>query len=313
MSTVRIVFLGTPDFSEHALRALANDSHFEIVGVVTQPDKPAGRNMQLQPSPVKKTALNLGYKVLTPENTNTDAALSDLASLNGEAAVVVAYGQILSQKFLDMFGGRVVNLHASLLPRWRGAAPIQRAILADDKESGVSLQKVVKKLDAGDVLGIRRLSLSDDLNSLDVLEKMKPLASELLHIEFMDYLRGNLVGKVQDENEVTYAKKIEKAEGLLDWSKEARSLFNHVRGMVMGPGSTTLLKGKKLKVHLAKVKSLTGKNKPGMILDVTANSVVIGCGEGSLELFEIQPESRGRMPVGEFLKGSPLKKGDQLG
>ncbi len=225
MSTVRVVFLGTPDFSKSCLEALSKDSHFEVVGVVTQPDKPAGRKMLLQSSPVKEFALSQGYKVLSPENINTDDALKEIESLNGEAAVVVAYGQILSQNFLDIFEEKVVNVHASLLPHWRGAAPIQRAILADDNESGVALQKVVKKLDAGDVLGIRKLSLSDNLSALDVLEKFKPLAAELLHIEFMDYLRGNLAGTVQDEKQVTYAKKIEKAEGIIDWSRSSRRHF----------------------------------------------------------------------------------------
>ncbi len=313
MSTIRVVFLGTPDFSAHALASLCSDNHFEVVGVVTQPDKPAGRKMQLQPSPVKELALSKNIRTLTPDNINTDAALKEIENLNGEAAVVVAYGQILSQKFLDLFGGRVVNVHASILPRWRGAAPIQRAILADDSETGVSLQKVVKKLDAGDVLGIRTLALTDDLNALQVLEKMKPMAAELLHIEFMDYLRGNLAGKVQDETQVTYAKKIEKSEGIIDWSQSARFIFNHVRAMTMGPGSTTGLAAKRLKVIAAEVKSLTGTNKPGIILEVTPKSFVVGCGTGSLELLEVQPESKGKMPVSEFLKGTNLKKGDRLG
>lgn len=269
--------------------------------------------MLLQSSPVKEFALSQGYKVLSPENINTDDALKEIESLNGEAAVVVAYGQILSQNFLDIFEEKVVNVHASLLPHWRGAAPIQRAILADDNESGVALQKVVKKLDAGDVLGIRKLSLSDNLSALDVLEKFKPLAAELLHIEFMDYLRGNLAGTVQDEKQVTYAKKIEKAEGIIDWSRSSRFVFNHVRAMTMGPGSTTTLLGKRLKIAKLSVKSLTGKHQPGIILEVNSKSVVVGCGEGSVELLEVQPESKGKMPVAEFLKGNPLKKGDRVG
>jgi methionyl-tRNA formyltransferase len=313
VSTIRVVFLGTPDFSKSCLEALAKDNHFEIAGVVTQPDKPAGRKMQMQQSPVKEFAQSKGYMVLTPENINTDDSLAELQKLNGEAAVVVAYGQILSQKFLDMFEEKVVNVHASLLPRWRGAAPIQRALLADDKETGVALQKVVKKLDAGDVLGVRKLHLTDDLSALDVLEKFKPLAAELLHIEFMDYLRGNLAGAVQDESQVTYAKKIEKAEGLINWSENSRFVFNHVRAMTMGPGSTTNLGSKRLKIAKLNVKSLTGNHKPGIILEVNPKGITVGCGTGSVELLEVQPESKGKMPVSEFLKGTPLKKGEQLG
>ncbi|OQW46591.1 MAG: methionyl-tRNA formyltransferase [Proteobacteria bacterium SG_bin7] len=313
MSTIRVVFLGTPDFSEYCLESLYGDNHFEVVGVVTQPDKPAGRKMALTPSPVKKFALDRGLRVLTPENINTDEALREIESWNGEAAVVVAYGQILSQKFLNMFEEKVVNVHVSILPRWRGAAPIQRAILADDRETGVALQKVIKKLDAGDVLGVRKLVLSDDLSALDVLEKCKPLAGELLHIEFMDYLRGNLAGAAQDESLVTYAKKIEKSEGIIDWRHSSRYIFNHVRAMTMGPGSTTVLSGKRLKITKLNVKSLTGKHQPGIILEVNSKIVVVGCGEGSVELLEVQPESKGKMPVAEFLKGNPLKKGDKIG
>lgn len=313
MSTVRVVFLGTPDFSKSCLEAITNDHHFEVVGVITQPDKPAGRKMQLQASPVKDFAVNKGFKVLTPENINTEEALREIQNLNGEAAVVVAYGQILSQKFLDIFEQKVVNVHASILPRWRGAAPIQRAILADDRETGVALQKVVKKLDAGDVLGIRKLLLTDNLSALDVLEKFKPLAAELLHLEFMDYLRGNLAGTVQEEQQVTYAKKIEKTEGRVDWSQSSRFIFNHVRAMTMGPGSTTALSGKRLKIVKLQVKSLTGKHSPGIILEVNSKSIVVGCGQGSVELLEVQPESKAKMAVAEFLKGNPLKKGDKVG
>lgn len=311
MSKIRVVFLGTPDFSKYALQALYEDSHYDVVGVVTQPDKPAGRKLALTPSPVKEFALNAKLKVLTPDKINS--ALTEISNLNAEAAVVVAYGQILSQSFLDLFGGKVVNIHASILPRWRGAAPIQRAIMADDLETGVTLQKIIKKLDAGDVLGVRKIKIDDNMNALELLEKMKPLAAELLHIEFMDFMRGNLAGQVQDESLVTYAKKIEKSESEIDWKLSSRQIFNHVRGMVMGPGSVSTHAGKKIKLLKVKVKSLTGHFKPGIILDVLSDSFIVGCGIGELEVLEVQPESRSRMRSAEYLKGYGLKRGDLLG
>ncbi len=313
MSTTRVAFLGTTDFSLHSLQTLCRDVHFHVVGVVSQPDRPAGRKMILQASPVKEYCLQKGLNVFTPENVNTAESLATIKSWGAEAAVVVAYGQILSQSLLDLFNGKIVNLHASLLPRWRGAAPIQRAIMAGDLETGVALQKVTKKLDAGDVLGVRKLSLTDDLNALDVLEKMKELGADLLRVDFVDFLKGNLIGSAQDETQITYAKKIDKSEAEIHWAQPAPTILNHIRGMMMGPGSWTILQGKKLKIIKARVKNLTGAGKPGMIQEVNKNSFVVACDPGSLEVIEVQPESRAKMTVESFLKGYNLNKGDVFG
>src|SRR5690606_12427434 len=204
---IRTVFLGTPDFARAQLEYLAQDPHYEIVGVVTQPDRPAGRHMHLQPSPVKKFALEKGFKVLTPEKM-TPEVIAEVASWRAELAVVVAFGQILPQAFLDLFPKKAVNIHASLLPRWRGAAPIQRAIMAGDKETGVALQVIVKKLDAGDVIGTYRLPITDETDALKLLTDMVPLGQKLLHVDLMDYLRGNISPQPQDDGAVTYAHKI---------------------------------------------------------------------------------------------------------
>lgn len=183
MSKVRILFLGTPEFAAASLRRLINDEHFEIVAVVSQPDRPAGRKMQLKPSPVKELALAHGLKVYSPETVNTQEFRDEIASLGAESAAVVAFGQILGQKFLDLFPQACVNVHASVLPRWRGAAPIQRAVMAGDRESGVALQIVVRKLDAGPVLGIRRLAIPDEMDAQQLHDQLKELGADLLHIE----------------------------------------------------------------------------------------------------------------------------------
>jgi len=283
---------------------LIKDEHFEVVGVVTQPDRPRGRHLKLQPSPVKELVMPLGIDVLTPENINDAEVLSHIASWRAEAVVVVAFGQILSQEFLDLYPRLVVNVHASLLPRWRGAAPIQRALMAGDQETGVCLQVMVKKLDAGDVLGSRRLKIDPDWNALDVLEQMKPLACDLLKLDLMDYLRGNLSTLAQDESLVTYAHKIEKSESPIQWSLSAREIHNHVRGMVMGPGASTRRGNEILKIHRTHVREDSGAHgKPGEVVGSGPQSLFVACGQGLIEILEVQPPSRSRMAASEYLQG----------
>lgn len=311
MSKVRVCFLGTPDFALTCLKALVQDEHYEVVGVVTQPDRPAGRKMLLTPSPVKTYAMAQGLPVLSPESVNKDFMLTEIEKWGAEVAVVVAFGQILSTKFLNLFRFGAVNIHGSILPRWRGAAPIQRALEAGDKESGVTLQKIVKELDAGDVIGTRRLSLSDDMNATELYTELAVLGAELLHVELMDFVRGNLAAIPQDPSGVTFAKKIDKLEAEIKWPESAEKIHNKVRAFSMGPGTFTTLAGKKLKIHKTKV--TTGSGKPGEVLVLKEQSMVVAAGEGALEIFEIQPESRSRISVAEFLKGYPMKKGDLLG
>lgn len=314
MSKVRVCFLGTPEFAVTSLRQLVNDPHFEVVGVVTQPDRPSGRKMLLTPSPVKAFALSQGLKVISPEKVSQEMILQEIEAWSAEVAVVVAFGQILSQKFLDLFRFGAVNVHGSVLPRWRGAAPIQRAIEAGDTESGVTLQKMVKKLDAGDILGIRRVPLDHEINSLQLYEKLAKLGAELLHVELMDYVRGNLAPIPQDESQVSaefaYAKKIDKSEALIHWSQTAEQIHNKVRAFVAGPGTLTMLGGKKIKIHRTKVAS--GKALPGVVAQVSEENLSIGTGSGLLELLEVQPESRNRMPIKDFLKSHALKEGDRF-
>ena len=311
MSVFRVIFLGTPDFAKHHLEGLVNDEHFQVVGVVSQPDRPSGRNMRLAPSPVKKFALEKNLKVITPDSIKDPLVLKEIASWKAEAAVVVAYGQIVPQAFLDLFPGRVVNVHGSLLPRWRGAAPIQRAVEAGDTITGVCLQVMVKKLDAGDVIAQYSFSVSDEMNALDVHDAMIPLGKKLLSIDFMDYLRGNIFATPQDEAHITYAEKIDKSEAKIDWQKSAQEVHNHVRAMVMGPGSYSSHQGKKIKILKTRVLSKTN-SIAGEILELTPTSFVVACKEGAIEVLELQPESRSKMTAKEFLLGANLKKGDRL-
>jgi methionyl-tRNA formyltransferase len=310
MSKVRVVFLGTPDFAVTSLKALLEDEHYEVVGVVTQPDRPAGRKMQLQASPVKSLCFSRGIKVISPETVNSEVMLSEFENWGAEIAIVVAFGQILSEKFLKLFPLGAVNIHGSLLPTWRGAAPIQRSIENGDAETGLTLQKIVKKLDAGDILGIRKIQITDDMDAQSLHDKMAELSGDLLHVELMDYLRGNLTGVQQDEALVTYAKKIEKNESQIDWNKSARQIFNKVRAFVMGPGTWTTFNKSKLKIHKVQLVDEPTKEKAGTVIVASGEDCWVSTGNGIVQILEVQPESRNRMQIADFIKGYGLKKGD---
>jgi len=311
VSRIRVAFLGTPDFARHCLESLIRDEHFEVVGVVTQPDRESGRHMKLTPSPVKALVEPLGMPLLTPESVNTPENIATIHSWRAEVAIVVAFGQILKQDLLDLFPRKIVNVHTSLLPRWRGAAPIQRALMAGDAVSGVALQVMVKKLDAGDVLGLRQVPLLESMNAQDLHEALKPLAVELLTENLMDYLRGNLVPVPQDESQVTYAHKIEKAEAKLDWSWPASRIVNQVRGLGLGPFAYCRRQDTLLKIHRARL-SPSRSGSAGEVVHVDGGSFTVACGEQAVEILEVQPESRARMGVAEYLKGYPVAVGELL-
>ncbi len=348
MSRVRVVFLGTPEFAVACLERMINDDHFEIVGVISQPDRPAGRKMQMKASPVKELALKHGLNVFTPESVNKQEFRDQIAALGAESAAVVAFGQILGQKFLDLFRHGCVNVHGSLLPRWRGAAPIQRALMAGDTKGGVSLQVVVRALDAGPVLGERTFEIDHEINALELHDKLKELGADLLHVEYMDYLRGQLRPRVQDESGVTYAHKLEKADAKLNFEISAWDFHNRVRGLAMGPSAYIVrpdaagagpkvganadagaeagasaganegsgaveLAGAPLKIHKTRVVSKTESHaRAGQVLAVTPNSFTVQCTPGVIEILEVQPESRARQSVSDYLRGYPLAVHDQL-
>ncbi len=312
MSQYKVAFLGTPDFAVPCLQKLIEDAHFDVVGVVTQPDRPAGRHMKLQASPIKTLALQNNIPVITPDKLRDPKALDEIRAWQPEVAVVVAFGQILTREFLDFFGGRVVNVHASLLPRWRGAAPIQRSITEGDKETGVSLQVVVQKLDAGPVLGIRKCPIEPDLRAPELYDRLKLMGPELLEAEFADWLRGHLPATDQDEDRVTVAPKIRKDEGLIDWNKPVEKIYNEFRGLYGWPGSWTLRGGKQLKIKDCKPLVGASGDGPGKVVAVGENYFRVACAKGQLEVTAVQPESKSVMNVSEYLKGYPVKKGESL-
>lgn len=304
----RILFCGTPSFAISSLKALAQDSFFEVALVLTQPDRPSGRGHKLRPSPIKQCAQDLGIDVLSPESVNTDEFLETLRSYNFDACVVVAFGQILKQSFLDLFAGACVNVHGSLLPAWRGAAPIQRSLMAGDTRSGVSLQQVVRRLDAGPVIGERTLTMPMTMNAIELHDQLSPLGAELLTNEFKKYLLGELSPQEQDDSLVTYAHKITKEEAKIDWSGSAIEVHNHVRGLAMGPQARFILHGKTYKVHQTQV--VEGAGQPGEVLACKQEELVIACGDQALSILTIQPESKPKMAVSDFLRGQSLSQGE---
>ena len=312
MSVIPVVFFGTADFALGALQALIHDEHYQIQAVISQPDRAAGRKMQLQASPVKQLAMQHGLAVFTPDSIRSAESLQYLAGLRAEVGVVVAYGQILSQEVIDSFDRGCVNIHASLLPRWRGAAPIQRALMAGDTETGVSLQKIVLALDAGDVLGTRKIALADSDDATHVYSRLRELSAELIHLELMDYLRGNLSGLAQNPNEITIARKLSKEDAWIDWSLPAREIFNRYRGMKIWPGSQTSLHAKTIKIHGMSLETgLAGR--PGEIVKISDEALYVACGEQAIRINELQLENKAKMSVKAFVAGHVLSLGEFFG
>lgn len=310
-SVIRVCFLGTPEFAAQHLETLLAHPKFKVVGVVTQPDRPAGRKMQLTPSAVKVVAVKNNLDVLTPENLRKEPDVFEkIKTWNADVAVVVAFGQILSQPFLDAFPHGAVNVHGSLLPLWRGAAPIQRSIEAGDKVSGVALQRMVQKLDAGPIIGERQVVLDEVITATELYNQLSVLGCELITTDLVDYVQGKITPVVQDESKVTLAAKIMKEESLIDWSTTAEKIHNKVRAFSMGPGTYCLFQGKRLKIHKTKMLDSGNVGHDGQVNYVDDTSLVIQTGLGLLSLLEVQPESKSKMAIQDFLKSVSLKKGD---
>ncbi|MBR0851782.1 methionyl-tRNA formyltransferase [Bradyrhizobium diazoefficiens] len=297
---LRLIFMGTPDFSVPTLLELVAHGH-EIVAVYTRAPKPGGRRgLQLQPTPVEETARKLGIPVLTPKTLRTPEALAEFSAFEPDAAVVVAYGMILPQGILDAPKLGCYNLHASLLPRWRGAAPINRAIMEGDAESGVMVMKMDVGLDTGDVAMAERLAITDGMTAIDLHDRLSRLGADLMVRAMAALERGGLQLKKQSEDGVTYAAKIDKAEARIDWSKPARAVLRHIHGLSPFPGAWAELDArvKILRCELAK-----GSGAPGEVLD---DRLTIACGEGAIRILELQREGKARMQAADFLRGVPV-------
>ncbi len=301
---LRLIFMGTPDFAVPTLLELAAHGH-DIVAVYTRAPKPAGRGMALQPSPVEREARRLGIPVLTPATLKTPEALAQFQAHEADAAVVVAYGMILPQAVLDAPKLGCFNLHASLLPRWRGAAPINRAIMAGDAESGVMVMKMDAGLDTGDVAIVERIALTDAMTAADLHDALARLGADLMVRAIGALERGGLRLMKQSEQGVTYAAKIDKAEARIDWTRPARAVLRHIHGLSPFPGAWTEAPqgGGAARLKILRCELASGAGAPGALLD---DRLTVACGEGAIRLIEVQRAGKAPMKAADFLRGTPL-------
>ena len=307
---MRVVFCGTGDIGVPSFRALLDSRRHDVVGVITQPDKPAGRDMKPRASTIKLLAIESGIPVYQPSKIRSPESIEALESMRPDVMVVVAYGQILPARVLQIPKFGCLNLHASLLPRYRGAAPIQAAILSGDQETGMTVMYMDDGLDTGDILLMARtpIGLSDTAGELH--DRLAEIGAPAL-LEALELLEAGTAPRTpQDSLQATHVGKLKKTDGLLDWQEPASQLALRVRAMSPWPGAFARLGGQTLKIHEACMSSQSGT--PGQILAASAEGITIGAGTDSLTLKTIQLEGRKKLGAGDFLRGHPLKAGDSM-
>jgi methionyl-tRNA formyltransferase len=302
---LRLIFMGTPDFAVPTLLELVAHGH-AIAAVYTRAARPAGRGMKLQPTPVEQEARRLGIPVFTPATLKTQAASDEFRTHNADAAVVVAYGMILPQAILDIPKLGCFNLHASLLPRWRGAAPINRAIMAGDHETGVMVMKMDAGLDTGDVAMAERVAITDAMTAADVHDALARLGGDLMARAMGALERGKLQLTRQGDHGVTYAAKIEKAEARIDWNRPARAVLRHIHGLSPFPGAwcEVPIEGEPARVKILRCAMAEGSGPSGEVRD---DRLTVACQQGALRILELQRAGKAPMKAAEFLRGTPLK------
>lgn len=306
---MRIVFFGTPDFAVPALRALIGEGH-DVVCVVTQPDRPQGRSRStLVPPPVKAVALEEGIPVLQPDRPRGDEFLAQLRAFEPDLSVVVAYGHILRQDVIDLPTRGTVNIHASLLPRWRGAAPIQAAILAGDAETGVSIQRMVLQLDAGPVLHELRVPLPETITGGELTEALSELGAEAI-VEFLTLFElGGISERPQDESQVTYAAKIDRAMARLDFRRDAAEVARAIRAFDPRPGAWGVVRDTETRLFGARA-LVDRRGEPGEVLEVGEMGMVVACGRGAVAVETVHPAGRRRVAALDWAQGRGVAVGD---
>ncbi len=301
---MRVVFMGTPDIAATCLKKIIADG-FDIVGVYTQPDRPKGRGMKLVASEVKQVALQHDLPVFQPENFREEETVEQLRALKPDICAVVAYGRILPQKVLDVPTFGCINIHASVLPAYRGSAPYQWAVLDGLKESGVTAMYLCREMDAGDIIDVSKTPVGENETAGELLDKLAVLGADLLSKTLTRFAEGRVEGTPQDETMVSYAPMLDKTMCPIDWNKTAWQVHNQVRGLHPWPVATMELQGKKFKVHQTRL--CDGSGKPGEILGLTKTGLKIACGEGAVEITSLQAEGGKRMAAPDYFRGHPLE------
>ena len=301
---MRVVFMGTPDIAATCLKKILADG-FEVVGVYTQPDRPKGRGMKMVFPPVKEVAIANEIPVFQPENFREDETVGQLAALQPDVVAVVAYGRILPQRVLDLVPQGFINIHASILPQYRGSAPYQWAVLDGLKKTGVSAQFMVHAMDAGDVVGVSETPIGPDETAGELLDRLAVLGADLLSEVLEKFEKKELTPVAQDESKVSFAPMLDKTMCPIDWTKTAQQIHDKVRGLHPWPVATMELQGKKFKVHATKI--VPGSGVPGEILGLTRTGLVIACGDGAVEVTSLQAEGGKRMAAPDYFRGHPLE------
>ncbi len=314
ISKLRIIFMGTAEFACPILKAIHREADFEIPAVLTQPDRPKGRNLELQYPPVKQAALSEGLAVMQPERARNPEVIEKVKQLRPDLIVVVAYGQILPQSLLDVPRFGCLNVHTSVLPKYRGAAPIQWAILDDEEETGVTIMKMDAGLDTGPILSEKRTPITPEDDSQTLHDRLADIGAALIVPTIRDYVAGKIAPVPQAGEGASYARKITKEDGRIDWTQPARVLWNRIRAFTPWPGAFTFLhaepKPRLLKIWKADVAGAQGP--PGEIQQADKHGILVACGEGALLITELQREGGRRVTAQEFLAGANLKAGNRL-
>ncbi len=302
---MRVVFMGTPDIAATCLKKILADG-FEVVACYTQPDRPKGRGMKMVAPPVKEVALANNIPVFQPENFREEETVQQLRDLKPDVCAVVAYGRILPQKVLDIPTCGCINIHASILPQYRGSAPYQWAVLDGLAETGVTAQHMVREMDAGPVIDVAKTPIGENETAGELLDRLAVLGAELLSKTLTRAKCGDkCCGCAQDPDCVTFAPMLGKSMCPIDWKKPAQQVHNQVRGLHPWPVATMELQGKKFKVHETRV--VEGSGQPGEILGLTKTGLVIACGEGAVEIRSLQAEGGKRMAAPDYFRGHPLE------
>ena len=305
---MNIIFMGTPEFALPTLKALHQSSH-TVLSVITQPDKPKGRGQKLLVSPIKQFALDFNLPVLQPKTVNDPEFIHTLNQNQPDFIIVVAFGQILSETFLKIPKQFCINLHSSLLPKYRGAAPIHRSILNGDTRTGVTSMIMDKGMDTGDILLMQETPIHKSDNAQTLHDTLSEMGGNLVLETLVRLEQNTLLPTPQNNNLATYAPKLKKEEGLVKWEKNANTLFNQVRGLTPWPGSYTLLNKKRLRILKAQVTEGTLDDQPGQIARVTDIGIEVGTGQDRLVLTELQPEGKKSMSAKSFLAGHKIERG----
>lgn len=308
MSKLKTIFMGTPDFAVPCLEVL--QAKTEVLAVITQPDRPKGRGHNLQASPVKQKALEYNLPVLQPEKIKTEEFTAELEKLQPDLIVVVAFGQILSQRILDIPPLGCVNVHASLLPRYRGAAPIHWSIINGEKETGVTTMLMDAGLDTGDMLLKDKVAITEEMTTEELHDQLMAMGGKLLAETIDGLANGTITPEKQDDSISNYAGMLNKETGHIDWSKSAVEIHNLIRGLNSWPVAWSMKDGKNYKFWRTKVENRNSDKAPGTVVELRKNSFCIATGEGLLEVLEIQPPSKKRMSAGDLLRGHGVAVGD---